>query len=611
MPVSVQEFASKIKQKYPQYSNIDDNTLTQKMLDKYPQYRSQVNFGASMQTQQLKPQPQSSPTDLFGKIKEGAMQGFMKAGEAISPLTRSLTADQSDFSKGVRNFQNSAVTTAVNSLGNQAKYAASALEDQYNPYARNMKMAGKKDLGTSPLSYLAEKGQEALQDFTGGVRQKSMQENDATEGSLSTLTGDLTGTIAGSLPAMYAGGGISNGLGLTSQALKNAPWLQKAGAFGLNSLINTEAGAIAGKGENANGKDMAYGLGIDTLLKIPGLTNLYSKIAPKLSGMSDETINTLRNSELGQEVLNKLNLAKSAKINPLENLNPLQDVGENILKPSVSRVKNLNSGLGLKLDKTLENSQVKLSTNSALQSFESKLKDSGLVIRNGTVSPTATSRITSKKDLTILKETYKDLIKFSRKEELKPSKFFNLIGRLDDRINYNNNKSLEPITTQTQNILKNARATMSENLKTAIPKSKKIFSQMSGNHDILDFFNKKLGENASSASVLKNAFSPLRKDELLPYLRKLEGVTGKKIINPMQSAKTAMEIAGDSRGLNLLEGVIQGKDIKSGLLDSLRKAIFNPEKVAKSIVKSSSNQGRKEILNNDLLKLILKEYINK
>lgn len=40
--LTVQEFASRIKQKYPEYSNIADDELTQKILEKYPEYRSVV-----------------------------------------------------------------------------------------------------------------------------------------------------------------------------------------------------------------------------------------------------------------------------------------------------------------------------------------------------------------------------------------------------------------------------------------------------------------------------------------------------------------------------------------------------------------------------------------
>lgn len=44
MPLDYIEFSKKIKQKYPQYKNVDDMTLAQKMVEKYPEYKNQVVF---------------------------------------------------------------------------------------------------------------------------------------------------------------------------------------------------------------------------------------------------------------------------------------------------------------------------------------------------------------------------------------------------------------------------------------------------------------------------------------------------------------------------------------------------------------------------------------
>lgn len=47
-PITPQEFAKKVKAKYPQYENIDDITLAKKMVEKYPEYSSQVNFDSNV-----------------------------------------------------------------------------------------------------------------------------------------------------------------------------------------------------------------------------------------------------------------------------------------------------------------------------------------------------------------------------------------------------------------------------------------------------------------------------------------------------------------------------------------------------------------------------------
>jgi hypothetical protein len=42
MPLDYNEFAEKIKQKYPEYKDVDNYTLTTKMIEKYPEYKTQV-----------------------------------------------------------------------------------------------------------------------------------------------------------------------------------------------------------------------------------------------------------------------------------------------------------------------------------------------------------------------------------------------------------------------------------------------------------------------------------------------------------------------------------------------------------------------------------------
>jgi hypothetical protein len=46
-PISVKEFSSKIKAKYPEYKDVDDNVLAKKIVEKYPEYKDKVSFGES------------------------------------------------------------------------------------------------------------------------------------------------------------------------------------------------------------------------------------------------------------------------------------------------------------------------------------------------------------------------------------------------------------------------------------------------------------------------------------------------------------------------------------------------------------------------------------
>lgn len=54
--MSPQEFANKIREKYPNaYQDIDDITLSQKVIEKYPVYAPQVNFDITPETAEVKP----------------------------------------------------------------------------------------------------------------------------------------------------------------------------------------------------------------------------------------------------------------------------------------------------------------------------------------------------------------------------------------------------------------------------------------------------------------------------------------------------------------------------------------------------------------------------
>lgn len=82
-----QEFAAKIKAKYPQYQNVDDVELTQKVIAKYPVYGSQVK---------LQEAPQKDLLEKTGEVVNKIFPG-KKLGEAIgtsvASIGRSLAGD--------------------------------------------------------------------------------------------------------------------------------------------------------------------------------------------------------------------------------------------------------------------------------------------------------------------------------------------------------------------------------------------------------------------------------------------------------------------------------------------------------------------------------------
>lgn len=67
MPVnklSIQDFAAKIKAKYPDYKDINDTLLTQKIITKYPEYKDMVNYQVQQEPQVQKPENEISHTSI-------------------------------------------------------------------------------------------------------------------------------------------------------------------------------------------------------------------------------------------------------------------------------------------------------------------------------------------------------------------------------------------------------------------------------------------------------------------------------------------------------------------------------------------------------------------
>jgi len=70
MPMTVDEFAGKIKDKYPGYSDVPNDVLVQKILVKYPGYKGQVTFEQT--TPEAQKQPSSAGSLLKGIAKAPA-----------------------------------------------------------------------------------------------------------------------------------------------------------------------------------------------------------------------------------------------------------------------------------------------------------------------------------------------------------------------------------------------------------------------------------------------------------------------------------------------------------------------------------------------------------
>lgn len=104
---TIEEFGRTIKQKYPQYQNIDDKELGLKMIEKYPQYKDRI-FDTDPQTQEQIAQPQGEqPTQgVWDAVKKGASnfkETIKKTGEELANTWATpTTSPLGDFTKAVK-----------------------------------------------------------------------------------------------------------------------------------------------------------------------------------------------------------------------------------------------------------------------------------------------------------------------------------------------------------------------------------------------------------------------------------------------------------------------------------------------------------------------------
>lgn len=62
---TIEQFAARIKAKYPQYKDVDNATLTQKMIAKYPEYKERVDMGGSAGATTSTPAPSWQPPNFL------------------------------------------------------------------------------------------------------------------------------------------------------------------------------------------------------------------------------------------------------------------------------------------------------------------------------------------------------------------------------------------------------------------------------------------------------------------------------------------------------------------------------------------------------------------
>jgi hypothetical protein len=162
--LSVQDFASKIKSKYPEYKNIEDNELVNKIIAKYPVYKEQIEFSQKKNDgQPLKPGGQEKPTGVSptpskspaqspwesekGKTKEQiAKEDFESAypiftqkidinkpGDIMTGQQKQQMAASKVISDKKQDYQNNVISKKAAEEKQKAKAPKPQIDNQFNP----------------------------------------------------------------------------------------------------------------------------------------------------------------------------------------------------------------------------------------------------------------------------------------------------------------------------------------------------------------------------------------------------------------------------------------------------------------------------------------------
>ena len=120
--LSVQDFASQIKAKYPEYNEYEDSVLVDAILEKYPVYKGQVDYapkkkeataGESLVGPSVSTEVETPPNPFLESLKE-ADRAFAR-GAAKTPILSELIAGSNSLVGGILDYANMAYDFARSS----------------------------------------------------------------------------------------------------------------------------------------------------------------------------------------------------------------------------------------------------------------------------------------------------------------------------------------------------------------------------------------------------------------------------------------------------------------------------------------------------------------
>jgi uncharacterized protein Yka (UPF0111/DUF47 family) len=233
---TIEEFGRKIKEKYPQYQNIDDAELGRKMLDKYPQYQSRVFSTDPQQQGELnKGGFINRAKETVQDVKEGFSNLKNRVLERSDRTNQLMNTDDSVFAKA-RNVFSQGVGFVGDVVGEGYKTAGKVLlsQEHEDKIAGGFESAVGKVLNTQSAQKLMGKYQELKQ-----TRPEIARE---IESALNLLDGFTSLSVGGAGAKQITKAGMKatkEGIDIVGDTAKLAKSIKTGGVETLDSVIDT------------------------------------------------------------------------------------------------------------------------------------------------------------------------------------------------------------------------------------------------------------------------------------------------------------------------------------------------------------------------------------
>lgn len=505
---TLEEFAQTIKQKYPQYQNIDDRELGMKMIEKYPQYKEKV-FDTDPEKQKM-----------------------VYAQNPVEAIRTATPMDTSQPTEGVWDAIKKGGKNIVNNIVSSGKELGETLDTPTTGFAGNTMKQIKA--GTGIATGLAQSV--IAEPITTGLRA-------AGEGIQSATGYDINEQTAEGVQKLVQAGLDTETAQKTMEGYKqfkeeNPEAGLAASALGdVAELMSYLVGYKGAKGTASATGDVIGSAGKRVKDAVtPAIEGTARKVAPTVGkaaefgaaqtfGLKPETIKSIiKNPELfttkEMSAINRDSVFNKVKTAVDKRLNDLSATGK-----GYEKIKNLPN-------------EVNVSEKTVIDS----LKNKGIDVTDGKIKVDLGSDIQlSKADIKGLEEV---MSLIGGKGTLTPKEVLNLRGRLSELAKYGEGK-----TNASKTVAREIRSAVDEIAKKEIPGLNKLDSKFSKEIKLMNEAKKAIFKK--DGTIKPNAISTITnltgrgKEQLLPLMENIvPGIT--KDVNILKAVQD-IQAAGSNK----------------------------------------------------------------